>query len=178
MGQKTWDQMAESLTRGVARRTSRRSLFTRLGAAMVAAPFIPLLPVARAEAEEPKSPFELDAQSSDPTKCNYWRHCAIDGVLCSCCGGGPHTCPPGSSPSPTAWVGTCLNPDDGRSYLISYRDCCGKGSCNAPRDCHCKTMDRELPVYRPQANNDIVWCFGASTMTYHCSTATLVSLAG
>jgi methylamine dehydrogenase light chain len=33
-------------------------------------------------------------------------------------------------------------------------------------------------VYRPQGNNDIIWCFGAGSMEYHCSTAALVAVAG
>ena len=28
-----------------------------------------------------------------------------------------------------------------------------------------------MPVYRPQLNNDSVWCFGAPSMVYHCSSA-------
>ena len=38
------------------------------------------------------------------------------------------------------------------------------------------SQDRELPVYRPQTNNDIIWCFGTSSMEYHCSTAALIGL--
>jgi len=34
-----------------------------------------------------------------------------------------------------------------------------------------------MPIYRPQFNNDIVWCFGSSSMMYHCSSAALVGLA-
>ena len=173
----------ERLLRTIARRSSRRSFLGKLGGALVAAPLIPVLPVARAATPKAPAPeqltdFERNAQTSNPLKCDYWRYCAINGMLCGCCGGGVHTCPPGSEPSPTAWVGTCRNPDDGRSYLIAYRDCCGKNMCSptAP-DCYCTSTDRELPVYRPQSNNDIIWCFGGSTMAYHCSTATLVGLA-
>lgn len=179
------DKLVERLTRGMAQRTSRRDLLTRMGAALVAAPFFPLLPVARdaraaaaPATREPLSDFERNAQSKDPNRCDYWRHCAIDGALCGCCGGGLHTCPPGSEPSPTAWVGTCRNPDDGRSYLIAYRDCCGKSLCASGKDCMCDGTDREMPVYRPQGDNDIIWCFGKSSMTYHCSTAALIGEAG
>lgn len=179
------DRFTERLARSVARRTSRRDLLTRLGAALVAAPLFPLLPVSRASAAEapsrpkpPLSDFERNAQTKDPNKCDYWRHCAIDGVICGCCGGGPHTCPPGSEPSPTAWIGTCLNPDDGRSYLIAYRDCCGKSMCSVDKECLCDGTDREMPVYRPAGDNDIIWCFGKSSMTYHCSTAALIGEAG
>lgn len=175
------DRLAERLSRDLARRTSRRSLLTRLGALLVASPVFPLLPVARALAQPPGrglSDFERNAQTKDDKRCDYWRYCAIDGWLCSCCGGGVHTCPPGSEPSPTAWIGTCLNPDDGRSYLIAYRDCCGKGLCTTGEGCRCNATDRELPVYRAQSDNDILWCFGTTSMSYHCSTSALIGPAG
>lgn len=176
------DRLTERLTRGLARRTSRRSLLTRLGAALVAAPLFPLLPVVRgatppAAKDRQLTDFERNAQTKDPAQCDYWRHCAIDGVLCGCCGGGLHTCPPGAVPSPSAWIGTCRNPDDGLSYLIAYRDCCGKSVCSVKENCFCDGTDREMPVYRPQGDNDIIWCFGQSSMLYHCSTAALVGLA-
>ena len=31
-----------------------------------------------------------------------------------------------------------------------------------------------MPVYRPALNNDIIWCFGAPSMVYHCSSAAIV----
>lgn len=168
------------MTRLLAGRTSRRSVLARFGGWAAAAPVLPVLPVVRARAADAKAPpptdFARNAQTKDPTQCNYWRHCAIDGYLCSCCGGGIHTCPPGTSPSPTSWIGTCYNPDDGKSYLIAYRDCCGTDAC---AQCSCVGTDGDIPVYRPQSNNDIIWCFGAQqSMQYHCSTAALVGLAG
>lgn len=175
------DRLVEGMCRSVARRTSRRNFLARIGILLCAAPAIPLLPIRRGEAAEPKHPltdFERKAQTKDPNKCDYWRHCALDGAICGCCGGDLHTCPPGSEPSPTFWIGTCLNPDDGESYLVAYRDCCGKGTCTAEKDCHCDATDRELPIYRPAANNDILWCAGSSTMVYHCSTAALLGRAG
>jgi len=182
MPERSGDGVCEQFVRNIARRTSRRSLLSRLGAVLVAAPVFPLLPVSRAGAQStdrPQTDFDRNAQTEDPNRCDYWRHCAIDGIICGCCGGGPHTCPPGSEPSPTAWVGTCLNPDDGRHYLIAYRDCCGKGICTPTgADCWCNETDRDLPVYRPQSNNDIIWCFGNSSMAYHCSTAAIVGVAG
>jgi methylamine dehydrogenase light chain len=167
------DRFSERLTRRLACGTSRRSLLSRLGAFAVAAPLIPLLPVSRANAETATA-FTRNAQTKDDKKCDYWRYCAIDGALCSCCGGGVHTCPAGTTPSPTAWVGTCVNPDDHRSYLIAYRDCCGAAACSR---CNCDATDRETPSYRPQTDNNIIWCIGLSTMQYHCSTAVLVGVA-
>lgn len=171
--------LSEQMTREIARRSSRRGFINKLGAVLVGAVAFPLLPVSRVSAQtKPLTDFERNAQSKDPLSCDYWRHCAIDGIICGCCGGGPHTCPPGSQPSPTAWIGTCLNPDDGRSYLISYRDCCGRSACSPTKaSCNCTGTDRELPIYRPQSNNDIIWCFGDTSMQYHCSTAALVGLA-
>jgi len=172
------DKLGERLTRKLAGYSSRRGFIARLGMALAAAPVLPLLPVARAKAEAPKTDFERYAQTTDATKCNYWKYCGSDGVLCSCCGGGSHTCPPGAEPSPVSWIGTCINPEDKRSYVIAYRDCCGKPICQSGKDCDCHSVDRELPIYRQQLNNDIIWCFGNATATYHCSTAALVSVAG
>jgi len=181
--------LAERLSRRLARQTSRRNLLTRLGAALVAAPVLPLLPVMRADAadqpaaakpathEKELTDFEKHSQSKDPGKCDYWRHCAIDGAPCAGCGGGIHTCPPGAQPALTSWIGTCRNPDDSRYYLVAYRDCCGKDLCGSAQDGLCFTNDRELPVYRPQSNNDTIWCFGTSAMSYHCTTSALIGLA-
>jgi methylamine dehydrogenase light chain len=179
-----FDGLIETFTRGAAQRTSRRGFLSRCGLWLIAASALPLLPVARrAQAgEQPAgkpprkfaSEFANSAQTSDPTRCNYWRYCSSDGYLCACCGGGPHTCPPGTSPSPTSWIGSCINPDDGKTYLIAYRDCCGQDSCGR---CLCLGQEGDMPSYRPQVNNDIVWCFGASSMVYHCSSAGLVGLA-
>ena len=172
-----FDSLGESVSRVLAGKVSRRSLLARLGATLVAAPVFPLLPAHRAQAALPSdaaTEFGQRAQSKDPKQCNYWRYCAIDGALCSCCGGGVHTCPAGTTPSPTSWVGTCLNPDDGRQYLVAYRDCCGVGGCG---QCNCRNTERETPVYRPQGNNDIIWCFGLTSMEYHCSTSALIGVA-
>ncbi|HEX7856906.1 MAG TPA: methylamine dehydrogenase light chain [Sphingobium sp.] len=173
------DRFAEQLTRGLASRTSRRSLVSRLGALAVAAPVFPLLPVSRAAAQPPgsiegKTAFARAAQTSDDTKCDYWRYCAIDGTLCSCCGGGVSTCPPGTEPAPTSWVGSCINPESGKAFLVSYHDCCGTVICP---QCYCASSDRETQSYRPQSNDDIVWCFGLESMQYHCSLAVLVGEA-
>jgi len=164
------DSLTERFTRRLASRTSRRGFLGRLGMLAAGGVAIPLLPVARASAA-PLTAFERNAQTVDDRACDYWRYCAIDGALCTCCGGGTHTCPPGTLPSATTWVGTCRHPDTGKTYLISYNDCCGKGSCG---QCMCDNQDRETPVYRPQGNNDILWCFGLESFEYHCSTAVLL----
>ena len=174
------DVIGERLLRRLAGSSSRRSLLTKLGAALVAAPIFPLLPVSRAQAQKPdrsveaKTAFARSAQTKDDTKCDYWRYCAIDGSLCSCCGGAVNACPAGAQPSPVSWVGTCINPDQGKAYLIAYRDCCGKPACG---QCGCDNTDRETQLYLQQLNNNIIWCFGTSSMEYHCSTAVLVGAA-
>jgi methylamine dehydrogenase light chain len=170
-----FDRLFESSSRFSAQRMSRRSLIAMIGGSVVASAGLPLLPVYRkAQAAELSSRFAKHAQTKDPAQCNYWRYCASDGYLCACCGGGPSTCPPGTSPSPTSWIGSCINPDDAKTYLIAYRDCCGTDSCGR---CACLGQEGDMPSYRPQLNNDIVWCFGASSMVYHCSSAALVGLA-
>lgn len=176
MRMRVLDRVTERAARGLAARLSRRSFLARLGTLVVVAPAFPLLPVDRVSAQAAKggTDFGDHAQAQDASQCNYWRYCAIDGFLCTCCGGGVHTCPAGSTPSPTSWLGTCLHPKDGKQYLISYRDCCGPGPCG---QCSCRSTDRETPMYRPQSNSDITWCIGAGSMEYHCSTAALVGLA-
>ena len=179
-----FDRLFERLSRSAAQQTSRRSFLAQSGLWLVGTAALPLLPVARrAQAAEHAgksktagkytSDFANQAQTTDPTQCNYWRYCAADGYQCACCGGGPSTCPAGTSPSPTSWVGSCINPADGKTYLVAYRDCCGQDSCGK---CQCLGQEGDMPSYRPQLNNDIVWCFGASSMVYHCSSAGLVGL--
>lgn len=183
------DQLFEHLTRAIAQRTSRRSFLARLGALAVGGMIIPLLPVDRVTASAraqilptlpPGAPVPAGMEAmakhgnpNDDSACDYWKYCAIDGYLCSCCGGGSHDCPPGASPSPTSWVGTCKHPGDGKDYIVSYRDCCGKTPCGR---CLCTNTEGELPLYRTQKDSDLIWCFGAPTMVYHCSTAEIVGV--
>ncbi len=109
-----------------------------------------------------------EGEGGDLASCDYWRYCGFDGYLCSCCGGGLTACPPGTVASPTSWVGTCQHPTDGKEYIIAYRDCCGKDVCNR---CFCDNNKGQVPIYRPQLDNDIIWCFGAKNFAYHCTTA-------
>ncbi len=80
------DGLAEGSTRALAQRTSRRGFLGTLGGFLVGSAALPLLPVARGAqgAESPNAPPKPGAQpdnSQDPTSCEYWRHCAIDGYL-------------------------------------------------------------------------------------------------
>jgi len=187
---KLFDRLGERASRRLAQTTSRRSFLTLLGGAMVGAGASPLLPVARA-AGGPQPPSNDGAAGNgypgvapnptgnpqdpgDPTSCDYWRHCAIDGFLCACCGGTANSCPPGTEMSPVTWVGTCQNPADGRNYIISYNDCCGKTSCSR---CVCNRNEDDRPMVRPQKNNDTNWCLGTQSTVYNCSTAIILGVA-
>jgi methylamine dehydrogenase light chain len=166
----------ERSARAVARRTSRRSFLARLGGALVGATTLPLLPVARARGESARVgvPDEPGGSVGDPTSCEYWRHCAIDGFLCSCCGGTQSACPPGTEMSPITWIGTCRNPGDGKDYIISYNDCCGASLCMR---CRCTRTEGERPVYYTSKNNDLLWCFGTKSRAVHCSVAIVLGQA-
>ena len=176
---KRLDRFAEDRMRQTAHRHGRRSFVTRIGTALIGGAILPMLPFDRSgqfsgnahAAGVDKKPKPAD----DPTQCEYWRYCAFDGYLCTCCGGSLTTCPPGSEPSKVSWVGTCLNPADNRNYLVSYNDCCGVGSCG---NCLCNNNERERPGYRLGVHNDINWCMANSTSNmFHCTTAILVGVA-
>ena len=171
------EQWVTGLTRAAARRSSRRGFLARLAGLLVGASAVPLLPVARAAATgRPPAPGEPDPghPEGDPAECEYWRHCAIDGFLCSCCGGSQHSCPPGTTQSPVTWIGTCRNPADGVEYIISYNDCCGKNICGL---CFCHRNAGDKPIYFPARSNDINWCFGTTSVVYNCSTAIVLGIA-
>jgi methylamine dehydrogenase light chain len=167
------DKLSERSTRGLAQQTSRRGWLAGIGTVLAGAASVPLLPMARASSGgQPKQEDVPD--TGDPLSCDYWRHCSIDGFLCGCCGGSHNTCPPGTEMSPITWVGTCRNPVDGKNYVISYNDCCGKTPCG---QCFCNTNQGDRPMYRPDKNNDINWCLGTESTVYHCSTSVLIGLA-
>jgi len=164
-----FDRFFERKARSVAQTSGRRGFLKKFGATLVGASTIPLLPVARA-ADAPVLPQE----AGDPSSCDYWRYCAVDGFLCDCCGGSYNTCPPGTEMSPITWIGTCRNPVDGRNYVISYNDCCGKTQCGT---CLCQRDEGDRPIYRSDKSNDVNWCLGATSSVYHCSTAIVVGIA-
>lgn len=167
------DRVFESSARSLAKRTSRRSLLASLGRMLTGAALLPLLPIDRsARAQTPGG--EAKPNINDPQSCDYWKYCAIDGFLCSCCGGSSHTCPPGTQPSPITWIGTCHNPNDGRHYIVSYNDCCGKVSCGS---CFCNRNENEKPMYRLSRNNDVNWCMANTEADYHCSVSVILGVA-
>jgi methylamine dehydrogenase light chain len=162
------DQLFEHSSRSLARRTSRRGLLAGLGQVLTGVALLPLLPIDRARASDPRP------KPDSPESCEYWKYCAIDGFLCSCCGGTSTSCPPGTAPSPITWIGTCQNPADKRDYIVSYNDCCGKTSCG---NCDCNRNEREKPMYRPSRNNDLNWCMANADSNYHCSVSVILGVA-
>jgi methylamine dehydrogenase light chain len=169
------DAWVERRAREVAQRTSRRRFIGSVGTWLFGAVAVPLLPVARGELpRQPRGPGQA-GDPGDPQSCEYWRHCAIDGFLCSCCGGSVHSCPPGTEPSAVTWIGTCHNPGDGHDYIVSYNDCCGKSECGR---CFCNRNEDDKPLYMPFKSNDYNWCAGSNVgISYHCSTARIVGVA-
>lgn len=162
----SYDEAVEQLTRRLAKTVSRRSVLRSLGAALVGAASLPLLPVARGQG--------VEKETGDPASCDYWRYCAIDGFLCACCGGSVTVCPPGTEPAPITWVGTCRNAADGKDYIISYNDCCGKSSCGR---CLCNRNEGDRPLYTAGKSNDYNWCVGSNAnLPYHCTVSRVISV--
>jgi methylamine dehydrogenase light chain len=169
------DGIVERSARGMADLTSRRSFLVKLGGAMIGSATLPLLPVIRnGRAVAAEHGTSATPTWNDPKTCDYWAYCATDGWLCSGCGGTSSKCPPGTELSPISWIGTCRNPGDGKSYVVSYNDCCGKSQCQVA---YCERNEGDLPRYRPQRANAITWCYGGVSSTYHCTVSRLMSVA-
>ena len=175
------DDWFSDLSRKVARRSSRRSFLAGLGGALVGSGALPLLPIARASAqagvpEREPAPGEPDRSTPEgnPDACSYWRYCSVDGFLSSCCGGTHTACPPGTQMSPITWLGTCRNPEDGKEYVISYNDCCGKDICGR---CFCRRNEGDKPNYYTHKSNDINWCMGTSSVVYNSTVAIVVGVS-
>lgn len=171
------DRLAENNSRSLASNTSRRGLLARVGRfALGAAVALPVLPFDRTSQAHAQGAHGAAPAKRKPgvNDCDYWRYCSVDGFLCSCCGGSATTCPPGSIPSKVTWVGTCHNPADGRDYLVSYNDCCGRTSCGR---CFCNTNHGDRPGYRMGVHNDVNWCMANDSSMYHCTLSVIVGVA-
>jgi methylamine dehydrogenase light chain len=190
----TLEKATERAARELARHTSRRGFIGRLGLLLVGSGSLPLLPIARTAGAEvpaeikPEGPAKGypgvapqpslgPAEQGDPASCDYWRYCGTHGPLCACCGGSANACPPGTEMSLMGWIGTCHNPADGKNYIISYNDCCGKALCNR---CWCdRATDNpnNKPPVRPQASGDVLWCVGTKETYPNCTSANVVGVA-
>ncbi|MEM1132729.1 MAG: methylamine dehydrogenase light chain [Pseudomonadota bacterium] len=164
------DKAFEKSATELADRTSRRGFLGALGVILVGGALAPLLPVlrisdARAAGGEAGAP---EGDWKDPNACAYWAHCSVHGYMCSCCGGSTTQCPPGTQLSPIAWVGTCKNPGDDKTYVVKYNDCCGASEC---KRCFCNRSEGDTPKYQVQKSNAITWCYGGVAPSYHCTIA-------
>lgn len=171
------DKFTERKTRQIASKVSRRSALVDVGRWMIASAFVlPILPFDRTSQAHAAGHGAAGGAKKNPevTDCDYWRYCSVDGFLCSCCGGSATTCPPGTTPSKVTWVGTCHNPVDGKDYLVSYNDCCGKTSCGR---CFCNTNSGDRPGYRLGVHNDVNWCMSNDSSVYHCTVSVIVGVA-
>jgi methylamine dehydrogenase light chain len=175
MTHKHWiDDIIETSARYVAARTSRRSFLAKLGSGLIGAAALPLLPISRVARAAGEPGAKLSENWKDEKDCAYWAYCATAGWLCSACGGSASQCPPGTEMSPIAWVGTCKNPGDGKSYVVSYHDCCGMSQCG---NSICERSEGATARYRLQRSNSVTWCFGGVSSTYHCTVSRLLSVA-
>jgi methylamine dehydrogenase light chain len=165
------------ITRKISERTSRRGAIARIGKWTLGATGVSLLaslPVSRAAAaaEPPLSP---GYDGKDPSKCEYWRWCNMDGSPCASCeGGGVTTCAPGSKPGAEFWVGCCTNPDTKKTYLIAYYDCCGAAGCATS---YCGEPQLQAQMYNPVPggfDQEIVWCVSDETQSYTCTLAPII----
>jgi methylamine dehydrogenase light chain len=162
-----FDRLSETATRFGAQRIGRRNALSALGTAIAGGVILPMLPFDRSGGAAQAA---SSREEGDET-CEYWRYCALDGFLCTCCGGSLASCPPGSEASKVTWVGTCQSPKDNKAYLISYNDCCGQVSCG---NCLCNYNLRERPGYRMGVHNDINWCMANDRGLYHCTVAAVI----
>lgn len=165
------DKAAEAGSRKAAQRVSRRSLLAKTGVLLAGTALMPILPFDRSLGGMAHA-ADMEA---DETSCDYWRYCALDGQLCNTSGGTTTSCPPGSEASKVSWIGTCRNPNDGKDYLVSYNDCCGKATVQSSTFCF--NSKGERPGYRMGLHNDINWCVANDNKGYHCTVAMVVGLA-
>lgn len=167
-----FDGAVERQARKDASSHGRRSFLSKIGTALIGTAVVPMLPFDRFN--EARAGSMKTRQDVDQNACDYWRYCALDGQLCSCCGGGPSICPPGTEASKVSWIGTCENPTDKRHYLVSYNDCCGKAPCD---ECDCNNHERDMPGYRMGRNSGVHWCMANNSARAQCTVAVIVGLA-
>ena len=161
----------EQAARRSARVAGRRDALKKVGGIFMGGAVASSLPFDRSFGAPPEEINGID----DDTACNYWRYCAMDGLLCTTTGGTKTACPVGSEASQVAWVGTCHNPIDEREYFVSYYDCCGKTPYRAGQ--FCLNSEGERPQYRMGLSNAINWCMANENSGYHYTVAIVVGEA-
>jgi aralkylamine dehydrogenase light chain/methylamine dehydrogenase light chain len=169
-----FDRWSEHFARRIAYSGSRRGFLVGVSKLLVGSAFImPVLPIARAARPGTAShsaalEFPTDKEL---VSCEYWRYCGVDGFLCNCCGGTAESCPPGTEYSQVAWVGTCHNPRDGKDYMMSYHDCCGRTACDR---CSCANEEGARPGYAFFRFNGVNWCVGNKNLMYNCTVSRML----
>jgi len=153
-----------------ARRFGRRSVLAKMGNVLMGGITAAVLPFDRGWGATPPTGDSVN----DDKSCDYWRYCALDGLLCTTAGGTRSSCPVGAEASLVSWVGTCHNPGDNRDYLISYYDCCGKTAFSGAQ--FCLHSEGERPAYAMGLHNDINWCMANANKGYHCTVAVVAGL--
>ncbi len=166
-----FDRWFSAWSVSLAERNGRRAFLARLGASLVGTVALPLLPVARNGLAVADQSRQGSGDYNNQKSCDYWAYCSIGASMCHCCGGTASSCPPGSQPSPITWVGTCKNPDDGKSYVVSYNDCCGASACGR---CLCSRNEDDLDRLLPQRNSPLAWCVGVAP-NYQCTVARVMT---
>ncbi|MEU6259548.1 methylamine dehydrogenase light chain [Streptomyces sp. NPDC047043] len=174
------------MSRRISERVSRRSALSSLGrwaVGVTGVTVVSSLPVSRAAADARTSepgqagnvPVDPVPTGKDPSSCDYWRLCNMDGMTCAdCAGGGVTTCPPGARPGAEYWVGCCSDPDTRKTYLMAYYDCCGASACSSN---FCGTSQVPLQTYNPVPggfDQQIVWCVSDESQTYTCTIAPVI----
>ena len=155
------DRIFEQSSRSLAQRTSRRSFVAVLGQILTGTLLLPLAadrPRHRAAAASPAP----DAAPPPPAHQSVAKPRTGPRAMIRKAASTGNTARSTASCAPAAaavripvrpvrrcraitWIGTCHNPSDGRDYIVSYNDCCGKTSCG---NCGCNRNEREKPMYR------------------------------
>jgi len=94
---------------------------------------------------------------NDDLTCDYWKYWRSTATCVRAAAAVLTTARPARRPRPPRGL-YVRHPADGKDYIVSYRDCCGKPRAG---DCLCTNTVGEMPLYRTQLDSDLIWCFGA-----------------